>query len=182
MVLDDDLLEYLGYQGSGIASILGKWFEYLVTSMMTMISTRKGQLPKYATSKAYPMIYWMTIPQHTLFSNSHVRGKVNYTLEALLKLYNNIRMVKFKEIWNYENTHYLMQNGNMSTYGISKYWMAVDASIHFNILKHEQYLCKEPAFEHYELNEDQKPKSVSQSTSSKQGGKNNFAVVSHWNQ
>ena len=54
-----------------------------------------------------------------------------------------MRVVKLREAWDYDNNHLVSGAGRITSYGKSKYWFSVDASLKFNILKHEQFLRRE---------------------------------------
>ena len=143
VVLDNGLIDYLGYSEFGIAGLLGEWIEYLANNLADMVKVKKEKLPKKAIKYEYPLFYWVAAPFHCWFADNTARAKFNNTLEATLKLYHNMRVVKLREVWDYDNNHLVSGAGRITSYGKSKYWFSVDASLKFNILKHEQFLCRE---------------------------------------
>ena len=58
-----------------------------------------------------------------------------------MKLYSNMRIIRMKEFWDYNNTHLVIEpTGRISEMGLHRYWMSIDSAIRFNINKREQYL------------------------------------------
>ena len=57
VVLDDDLVDALGYDLQGACRLLGEWIGYLTRSFKQMIHDRKSKLPRGAIRFEYPLIY-----------------------------------------------------------------------------------------------------------------------------
>ena len=143
VVLDDDFIQYLKYDGYGISECLCQLIKYLAQSLAAACHQQKKMLPLKAVKEQFPMFYWATLPQHKYFQNRTIRAKFNNCLESVLKLHNNMRQLKMKEIWSYDNPHLVNMNGHVTSYRLSKYWASIDAALEFNVDRHEQFLCKE---------------------------------------
>ena len=137
IILEDDLIEYLGYTNYGISKMYGDMLEYLVQEFDSLIKNRIELLPDKAKKPGYPYIYWMVSSIHKNWENNNAREKFNFTLEAILKLYSNMRLILMKEHWDFKNTN-LVINNRLTSEGKSAYWKCVDASIAFNISKRER--------------------------------------------
>ena len=46
VILDEDLMEFLGYDLAGFAEMIGEWISYLTTAFKKMIHDRKSKLPR----------------------------------------------------------------------------------------------------------------------------------------
>ena len=91
----------------------------------------------------YPQFYWVQVPLHKMFPDNEAQRKFNITLEVTMKNMTGMCTVKIKEVWSPDNNHLVLRNGTLTTFGVAKYWSAVDAALKFNMLKHEQFLRKE---------------------------------------
>ena len=143
VILDNDLLDYLDFKGMGCSVMISTWLEWLFNQLHVMFLTCKQQLKKYAKSKESPFVYWVELPKH---ENFHVEdntacGKFNLYLTTLVKKFPNIRLVKMKEFWAYDNLN-LVVNNKITVEGLAVYWHSVDAAIKFNIAKRNQFLAK----------------------------------------
>ena len=142
MILDDDVLQFLRYEGKGAGQLYGSWKEWLALQVHTMITDRKEQLPAKAIPVDAPFVYWVEIPTHDLFERdcNAIRTKFNHCMDATLKLYDDMRIVKLKE-WQRDDTM-LVSNGRVTTDGYYTYWKAIDTAVKFNINKRCQFLIK----------------------------------------
>ena len=143
IVLDDDLLQHLGYFKFRISGLIGDWLQFLANKLMQLALDRKKCLPKKACKPTYPLFYWVALPQHRSFINNVLRSKYNATLNMLMKIHTNMRMIRLKEIWDFNSMHYTTEGDRLSLFGLSKYWESIDASLKFNIIKHEQFLKRQ---------------------------------------
>ena len=143
IVLDDDIIEHLGYKSYGVLEMFGDWINYLIKSFKKAVHDRKSKLPRGAIRFEYPMFYWAEIPMHSTFSNNEAREKFNFTLATAVKLVPTMRVIKLKNIWDFQDMRVASPSGILSTYGVTAYWNAIDNAFKFNALKHEQYLHRE---------------------------------------
>ena len=139
IVLDVDFVDYLDFEGWGIATMLGEMLEYLVSVVDSMIQGTKSALPKKATHKDYPVVYWSEAPKHMKFADNEVCGKFNAGLQAVVKMYDYMCVIKLKEIWKYDNSK-LVVNDKFTNTWLKAYWASIDAAIQFNLTKREKFL------------------------------------------
>ena len=143
VVLNNDIAEYARFDGQGVSGLLGKYIESIAKEMTEVIQFRKGQLPYKAVKNSYPLIYWVPAPQHKLLRDNMMRAKLNLCLESTMKTHDDMRVNKIKEIWDYEDPSLITENrAELSPEGIKKYWMAIDASIRFNVKKNEAFMTR----------------------------------------
>ena len=143
VILDEDLIEFLGYREAGMSQMLGRWIHWLIKELEEVISLRKKQLPVRAQKDAEPCTYWSLAPLHCNFTDktNETRRKLNFCLESLLKGKPRMRLIKIKEIWDF-NDKSLVKNNCIMESGFYTYWRAVDAAFKFNACRHEIYLAK----------------------------------------
>ena len=67
VILENDLIEFLGYSEFGVAGLLGEWIEYLAKNLAEMVKVKKEKLPKKAVKYKYPLFYWVAAPFHCWF-------------------------------------------------------------------------------------------------------------------
>ena len=145
MVLDDDIINYARYdECDGMSTILGEYLDSLVQNVHDLINTRKSQqLPAKVTKLEYPMVYWIAAPHHKNFCDGEARTKFNLCLESVLKLYDNMRIARIKEVWDFKDLSIVDEDTNCLTpEGILTYWKAVDAALKFNITKFREFLIR----------------------------------------
>ena len=139
IVLDDDLVDYLGYVNH---KMLGSWVEWLTKMFVNMVNDRKSILPTKVVKNSVPQLYWVAPPHHANLENNNTRTVTINCMESVFKLEDSMRIVRMKELWAY-NDHNLIDNkGRFTTHGLDVYWQSIDAAVKFNILKREKYLAK----------------------------------------
>ena len=143
VVLEDDLINYLGYTNYGISTMYGEWVEWLAKEFNDLVFAKSQSLPAKAKSNQDPMIYWVTLPKSNNYSKelATARSKFNLSLESVVHQYQNMRSVKLKEFWSPDNDN-VVWNDKLTSYGQSIYWKAVDATIQFNIEKRNAFIIK----------------------------------------
>ena len=139
IVLDNDLIEYLGYTQFGVSGLLGEWIDYLAKTLDAYVTEKKAQLPSKPVKRDWPLVYWVQAPHHRWFTDNPLQSKFNNTLDATPKLYKNMHFVKIKNVWDYDDNMLVNPNGSIMTVGLFKYWEAIDTSLEFNVLKHESF-------------------------------------------
>ena len=145
VVLDDDLITYMNYKGTGVAVLLGEWVTWLVKTFQELIKKRKEQLPNKSKKENMPCMYWCAAPTHVNFSleRNTLRKKYNQCVETVMKLdaSKNMRLIRFKDRWNSMDSSLVVRD-KMTDHGLNIYWAAIDASFKFNVTKHELFLAK----------------------------------------
>ena len=128
-VLDDNLIQYLGYKKWGVASFYGPWIEWLLEEVNKLIESKWKQLPtKMKLSK--PQVYWVELPDHSNFDhvNRDARVKFNNCLLSVVKRYDNMRMICLKEGWSKMDSA-LVVNNHFTADGLSVYWRSIDWAV-----------------------------------------------------
>ena len=146
IMCDEDIITYLRYTHYGISSMYGTLLEYLAKEINQMLHTRIEQLPKKAKRREEPFIYWLALPFHRCFTFNAPRAKFNASLNAVVKAYGNMRVMKLKDFWNFDDTSLVHPNGCLTETGYSAIWKSVDSAVKFNIQKREEYLAKREEF------------------------------------
>ena len=143
VVLDEDIIDYLGYQDTGMSQIIGGMLHWILKQFKEIIQKRKDQLPVKSKRDTEPCVYWCLAPLHVNFSDkkNEARKKWNFCLESLLKGHSDMRVIKLKEVWNFNDKSLIAMNRFTDT-GFYTYWRAVDPALKFNILRHELFLTK----------------------------------------
>ena len=139
-MLDNDLTEFIKIRKRGVASILGRYVESMVTTIDNLIKERKRQLLTKAVKDAYPKVYWLAAPTHRDWSakENNLRNKFNLCLELVVRQIDSMRIIRMKEIWSGNDTT-LVKNDEISLDGLAKYWLSVDGTIKFNVQQAELY-------------------------------------------
>ena len=101
-----------------------------------MVKDYKDKLPAKTLDEDSPFIYWVEAVRHNNFdtNENEVHNKFNLCLESVVKTYNIMRMVKIKEVWNF-NDSILVTRNRMTAEGTLKYYQALDSVLKFNINK-----------------------------------------------
>ena len=134
IVLDDDIIQEFIEVKWGVASAFGIWLEWIVQSIDGFIQERKKQLPFKAVKAMYPTVMWVATPHHANFNNAALRTKFNICLTSVIKNYHYMKVIKLKEIWEY-NDSTLVVNSRVTADGDLAYWKAINASVKYNHFK-----------------------------------------------
>ena len=148
VILDDDLIFFMNFQGEGLATLLGSWVEWLTKEFNQLISLRKKQLPDRCNKEVF--LYWMTAPAHTSFSRArnNLRIKFNLSLDSVIRTqHQNMRIIKAKDHWDLKNPD-LVAHDRITEAGMAAYWHAIDASINYNVERREIFLAKKLSLKH----------------------------------
>ena len=145
VMLDGDLIDYLGFRGKGIAMFYGEWIEYLADQFNKMINMRKGFLPTKAKIDKDPFFYWINTPAHLGFSDEELLASEcsNTILHSVMQTHSNMRSVKFKDFWDKEDFALVKYDRVTDPAGWNLYWKAIDSTIKFNINKRNAFIAKE---------------------------------------
>ena len=144
VVLDDDIIDFVGFNEPGISTLFGTCLQWIIEEFRTLVSDKKKALPKKAQRLSKPCIYFCLVPMHVNFGHAtnEIRKKFNLCLESLCKNSQDIRVIKMKEIWDFNDRSLISTIGRITDYGLDKYWDAVEAAFKFNALRHELFLAK----------------------------------------
>ena len=142
IVLDDNFVKFGKFEGSGIAGIIGDYLDSLIQNIQCLLKERKQQLPSSAKKDEQPVIYWVAAPHHKNFLDNGLRTKFNLCLESIVKTQSNMRVIKLKEIWEFDNCDAIQPEGVFTIEGAQHYWGAVDVAVRFNAGKWEEWLIR----------------------------------------
>ena len=145
VVLDNDLIDYIGFKNCGATTFYGKCLEWIFESFNKLIIRKNELLLARAQNINQTQIYWVAAVQHQLFEDidKHAREKFNVCLEMVAKLYdNNTRVIKIRNGWNNKSSDMITYN-RLSAQGVNTYWKAIDKSVQFNIEKRLEFLARE---------------------------------------
>ena len=73
VVLDNDIVEFLNYNNTGVSALTGKWLEYIVQEVDKALRARRKQLPPKLQSQL-TQCYWVDCMQHKNFNDGKVRA------------------------------------------------------------------------------------------------------------
>ena len=143
VVVEDDLIEYLGYKKFMVASLLGPWIEYLAELFTDLLNMRRSQLPVKARLPEKTQVYWVEAAMHENFDyvNQQARETFNNCLEANSKLHETMRILKIRDFWDWKDDS-LVLNNRFSKAGYTAYWRSLDASFKFNAKKRVEFLVR----------------------------------------
>ena len=148
ILIERDFIEALQMDGKYVtisASLYGTWVEWLAQEIAMAFKTQHDALPvKAKCSQGETIIYWSAVPSHKNYS-FELRAQIakfNNCLESVLKLYNNMRLIKIKKDWDYDNVNLVNVHGRLTHQGIDQVCEAVDASVKFNFSKRTEFLAK----------------------------------------
>ena len=141
IVLDGDLIEFLNYKNYGVSTMLGQWIEWLCKEIDDVIKAKQVVLSAGAISTL--QIYWANAVVHKGFDSCELatREKFNAALDSVVKLYPNMRSIKFKDHWSL-STSELVTSNNITHPGHVAYWWALDSAVTFNIKKPKEFLTR----------------------------------------
>ena len=123
--------------------LYGSWIEWLMEKFLESIIKRHKQLPSKAKCplSEQPVVYWTLIPNNKNYPH-HTRvqiAKFNQSLDSVAKLYSNMRCIKVKDGWDYDNTNLVTCQGRLTLVGMDQYWESIDSSVKYNLNKRREF-------------------------------------------
>ena len=141
IILDNDLLRFIGYTEGGVSMETGLLLEWIAREINRVILARLDQLPIKCKRPGEPHVIWFGLPLCKAFNDNDVRKKFNKCLEALIPLYSNMSIIQVRKGWDAtDETTY--SNSTYSAGGLSRYWRGIDAGIQFWDLKNKGQLIQ----------------------------------------
>ena len=177
VTLDDDLIEFLGYKNCDVGSMYGTWCEWLVKQFDSLLTTKWQRLPNKAKNNDGTQVYWIALPLHQGFSDidNQVRQRFNDCLESVVKMYGAMRVIKIKQIWNFDNRNPVV-NGRITVNGLTHLWQGVDAAFQFNARKRNEFLIREKFRALQEGREQRRPLPKNEQVQSKKSREKEFTL------
>ena len=68
-ILDDDIIQFTKFDKAGVATLFGRYLQFIIDEVKAVIEERKSQLPKKAIKVGYPVVYWLAAPCHSNWHN-----------------------------------------------------------------------------------------------------------------
>ena len=133
IVPDDDIVKHV--KSSDVMMIqIGTITEWIVKEITKAIQSYKEILPMKAKRPCTWHSLWITPPTHKNFGSSSngKREMLTECLDKISKLYNNMSVLKIIKHWDHEDQNaFLYESYRFTSEGLRKYWLGVDAAIHF---------------------------------------------------
>ena len=132
VVLENDIINFLEYQGYGVTEMYGKVIEYLTKELQnTVIRFRNRYLPSKAFRSNWPQFIYITPSIHDSYKDNILRKKFTTEMNALLQNAPATLTLRFKQIWNPENKNLVSTEGTITSAGVKSFWLALDKTIKF---------------------------------------------------
>ena len=128
-VIEDDLLRCINFNKSGVSEIYGEILKWLTSQVRDLILKRKNDLPLRSKKYLYPQVFWVELPLHESLNNQ-LRIKFNQCLGSIVALYNEMKVLKIKRKWSYEDLS-LVSAGQINGDGKLSYWCGIDEALQF---------------------------------------------------
>ena len=146
VILDDDLIQYLGFYNQGKVSLYGEWLQWLIDAYTKAVKDKLKFLPVKAKRPNQPMVYWVEVPNSVHFNKEQYQSRIqfNLTLQSIIRQHANMRTIKLKDDWSMDDSNLVSYSGFSAT-GFDRYWDAIDKAFKFNVAKRDEYLVKEAA-------------------------------------
>ena len=79
----------------------------------------------------YPQLFVVTVPQHKYFGNNFLRHKFNQCLEIVAGMHKEMKVLRLKRRWTYEDLTLVSNEGRISEEGMLAYWASIDDALQF---------------------------------------------------
>ena len=131
MVIENDIIRCVKFTKPGISDIFGHVLKWLADEIAIAVKIWKQDMPVRARKNLFPQIFWVALPYHQNFRMSGVtRHKFNQSLDIVLNLHENMKMMKIRRIWS--NADSSVTTAEVITEnGMHKYWRGIDEALEF---------------------------------------------------
>ena len=128
-VIDGDIIKTVSYNNYGISEVFGKILKNLMVGIHRTILSQKEKLQSKSKRLWYPSVLWALAPQHTNFPGhwNNNRRKFNDCIESLVTLFPEMKTLKMKKFWEYNDLQ-LVINRNYMAQGLNMYWKSIDSA------------------------------------------------------
>ena len=116
--LEADLIEYLGYKKYGVSTLYGSWIEFLSKEISEILDARRQGLPIGSHLKNKPQISWVEPVRHANFDfvDGQMRDKFGACLNAVSKIYENMRCLKIRNPWDRNDSNLCDYQGRIADF------------------------------------------------------------------
>ena len=127
------------------ASLYGTWIKWLSQEISDILSEANKALPvKAQHAEGEMMVYWTAAAMHNNYEYA-LRAQIakfNNCLDSVMKIRDNMHVIKLKKGWNNENLNLVSKTGRLMHEGLDCLWAAIDASVEFNYRKRLEFLAR----------------------------------------
>ena len=147
IILERDFIESLQVEVASVsilASLYGTWIEWLSQEISDILSEANKALPVKAKRAREVMVYWTAAVMHNNYEYA-LRAQIakfNNCLDSVMKIRDNMRVIKLKKGWNNDNSNLVSKTGRLMHEGLDCLWAAIDASVEFNYKKRLEFLAR----------------------------------------
>ena len=132
IILDDDLIKSVKYTGSDVGEVYRREILWLTRNISRAIEAKKDYYPIKAKKAGEPHVVWLAAPTNTNFNNNEARKLFNNTLQKVVYCFDNMSVLGFKQIWDFDDTTSFLKIPNRYTMlGKKKFWEATDRTLRF---------------------------------------------------
>ena len=125
VVLENDVLNAANHDNPGISLLCGKLMEWLVNQFHRIITAHKERLPSKLCKFKYPIVLWVSAPNHINLPNiNQFRDKFNTSLVSICALYQEMAGLNLK--WDTKNKSLVNSSGKYTATGMATFWMEVN--------------------------------------------------------
>ena len=160
VVLEDDLIAFLNYNGRGETRMYAKAVDWLMKEFERLIAEFKQFLPSMCKRDNIPHILWIQPSRNINYYNDESRYKLGKQLLEHANKYKNQSALELVQVWEFNNRSlYLTEQRRHTLQGKHLFWKAVDRTIRFcdgNRIK----FCKKMPFDQQRQNADTRPTSL----------------------
>ena len=143
-ILEDDIINYLGYNDYGVSEMFGRMLEYLLNEVQkSILRFRSKFLVPKVFKKDWPKVVWLLPSFHNNYTNSTLRRKYSTELAVQVQNRDDNMALRFKQCWSTDNNALVKNNGSneLTPAGIRCFWHAVDRTVKFADHKFSNKRC-----------------------------------------
>ena len=130
LVIDNDIIKNVEFEGYGISVLLGKILQWLASEIVKLIAAYKDKMPEKAKKEFFPQILWIEPPLHKNFGKSENfrRKKFASCIQSVSKSFQMMTVLQLRKIWDYDDSNlFIMEPRRFTSEGYNLYFKAVDA-------------------------------------------------------
>ena len=130
LVINNDLIDCVKPASKpGTSMIFGRIIQWLADEYHSAILDCKTALKLKAVRNSFPQIFWVALPYHQNFTNGSTRFKFNQSLDTVIPLYNEMRVMKLRRKWSFTDFSVSSKDGSVTPAGFDNYWAAIDEAL-----------------------------------------------------
>ena len=130
LAVDDDIIRCVKFDRQGLSIIFGTCVQWLADEVHALIHEKKDMLLPKEKRAFYPQVFWVLLPYHQNMKNNNVQFKFNQSIEKIVPLYQDMKVLKIRRKWNYGDGS-VSPLGVITPDGHLAYWMGIDEAVQF---------------------------------------------------